>query len=138
MIAIAVIEGLIKLGTIITDAASKKTDEGKFDFTAFLASGAPQDIQTAVKDIVTALKPDDIAKAITNVEQKQKDLLAGKSLVDFSNEKLMQYATLTDTKLLLNTARVKRAVEGDLFSWLMDDGLGKLIKVATVALPLLV
>jgi len=40
--------------------------------------------------------------------------------------------------LILQTARVKRAVEGDFYTWLAEDGLAKLVKIAGVVLPLLV
>jgi len=72
MSATSVVEGLIKLGAIITDAASKKTDDGKFDFSAFLGGDAPKTIQDAVTSILTALKPDELADAIKDVEKKAK------------------------------------------------------------------
>ncbi len=139
MDAVAVIEDLIKLGTIATDAAAKDTTGGKFDFTAFLNSDAPQAIQEAVGNILKALKPDELAQAVTSVEQKQQALLGSKSLADLSTDKLIQYSALTNAKLLLNTARLKRTAEGnDLYDWLVEGGLADIIKIAQVAIPLLV
>ena len=138
MSAITVIEGLIKLGTIIADVKAKKADSGEFDFAAFLNDDAPKNMQATVKSILSGLKPGDIASAIAGVESKQKDLLAGEAVVDLSNEKLIQYATLNNTKLLLNTAQVKQAADADFYVWLADDGLPDLIKIAGVVLPLLV
>jgi hypothetical protein len=137
MSSTSVIEGMVKLGTVISDAASKKVN-GKFNFVDFLKSEAPVDIKNAVNDLIKELKPDVIDRAIKDVEKKQVDLLAGKALTDLSTDKLVQYATLTDTKLLLRTAKIKRAIKGDFFAWLQSDGLSGIIKIAKIAIPLLV
>lgn len=138
MNAVTVIENLIKLGTIVGDAAAKYRKDGEFDFVAFLAGKAPKDLQEVVSSLISALKPDDLKKAIAATEKKQRDLLNGKSLGDLGTDKLIQYAALTDTKLLLETARLKRAIEGDFYSWLLDGGLAGIIRVAAVVVPLLV
>jgi hypothetical protein len=139
MSTVEVIENLIKIGTIAADAAEKNKKDGKFDYVGFFSSAAPGDIAGAVKTILSSLKTDDLKAAKDSVEKKQKDLLAGKQLYELSTEKIVQYSSLTDTKLALQTAILKRTVEGDFFTWLVDGGgLSSIIKVAKVVVPLLV
>jgi Skp family chaperone for outer membrane proteins len=138
MAATNVFKALIKLGAILADAASTKTDDGKFDFISFARSSAPQDIQDAIKDLMSTLKPDEIEQAISDIQEKQKSLLAGRPLTELATDELVQYAALADAKLLLSTARLKRALEGDFFDWLVDDGLEDIVKLISVVLPLLV
>ena len=139
MSAVEVIENLIKIGTIAADAAEKNKKDEKFDYVKFFSSTAPDEIASAVKTILISLKTDDLTAAKDSVEKKQKDLLAGKQLHELSTEKLIQYSSLTNTKLTLQTAILKRAIEGDFFTWLVDGGgLDSIIKVAKVVVPLLV
>lgn len=138
MSAVGVVESLMKLATVVTDAAASNTKNGKFDFSSFLQGGAPAEITSAVSSIVGALTPNDIQDAINTVNAKQKALLDGKSLSELSTDKLVQYSALTDTKLTLSTALVKQAEKADFFLWLQNGGLGDLMKIAQVVIPLLI
>jgi len=138
MSAVDALENLIKLGTILSDAAANNKKDGKFDVVSFLNSDAAGEIRDTVNKIASELKTEDLESTIDAINKKQKDLLAGKKLSEQSPDKLIQYSALTDTKLLLETAKLKRAIEGDFYTWLLDGGLADIIKVAKVVIPLVV
>lgn len=139
MSAVDVIENLIKIGTIAADAAEKNKKDGKFDYVTFFSSTAPTEIGDAVKTILNALNKDEVKEAINSVEKKQKDLLSGKQLHELGTEKLVLYSSLADSKLALQTAMLKRDIEGDFFTWIVDGGgLSSILKVSKVVIPLLV
>ena len=138
MSAIDVIKALIKLGTVIADAAKKSTAGGAFDFSTFLKTDAPATIVGDVSTIMDALKPGQIEDAVKQVVQKENDLLAGRSLTALSVEESIQYSTLVDSELTLQTAKLKRAMDSDFYDWLLKEGLPDLVAMAKVLLPLLV
>ena len=138
MTAVEVMESLIKLGTVIADASANHRKDSKFDFISFLKSDDAKNVKDAVNSILESLKKDELKAAITSVERKQKDILAGKQVVELSVDKLVQYSSLIDTKLLLTTAIVKRNADKDFFNWLLNDGLASILKIAKIAIPLLV
>jgi hypothetical protein len=138
MSAINVIKALITLGTVIADAAKKSTAGSAFDFLNFLKTDAPATIVDDVSNIMNALKPDQIEDAVQQVVKKENDLLAGRSLTALSVEEAVQYSTLVDSELTLQTAKLKRAMDADFYSWVLKEGLPDLVATAKVLLPLLV
>ena len=69
--------------------------------------------------------------------KKQKALLGSGTLADLPTAKLIQYLQLGDARVVLSARRVKVAVNADFLSWLVDDALPVLGKVAPVILPIL-
>lgn len=139
MSAINLIKNLIKLGTIAADAAEKNKKNGKFNYVAFFSETAPDETINAVRDIMNSITQDELKTALELIEQKQKNLLSERQVHELNTDELVQYSALTDAKLLLKTAILKRSVEGDFFKWLVDEGgLANIIKIAKIILPLLV
>lgn len=129
---------LVKLGSLLSDAAQSRRQEAGFDMAAFLDSEAPVGLKGTVMDLMQLLDPAHLEAAIRSVEARQRLLQADRALSELEVEELIQYAGLTDAKILLNTARLKQEVKGDFYEWLLDEGLPGFIKVAKVVGPLLV
>ncbi len=137
MTAVDTVENLIKLGTIIADAAQKKGG-AQVDWQTFLTSPEFTDIAGSVAQLLGTLKKTDVPDTITALNDKQQALLGGKTLVDLPTDKLLQYAELGNVKVVLAAGQVADAMNPKFASWLVGDALPVLLKAAPVVLPLLV
>lgn len=136
MSAVDTVENLIKLGTIISDAA-QKSGTGKTDWATFLASPAFQNIAGSVSQLLSTLKPSDLPQTVQALNDKQTALLGGKTLADLPTDKLLQYAELGNVKVVLAAQLVVSAMNPPFATWLVDSALPVLVKAAPVVLPLL-
>ncbi len=136
MTAVDTVENLIKLGTVIADAAPKKGSP-TVDWQTFLTGPEFKDIAGTVVQLLGTLKKTDVPDTISALNDKQQALLGGKSLPDLPTDKLLQYAELGNVKVVLAAGQVADAMNPKFASWLVDDALPVLLKAAPVVLPLL-
>ena len=136
MTAVDTVESLIKLSTIVADAAQKKGGP-TVDWQTFLTSPEFTGIAGTVAQLLGTLKRTDVQDTITALNDKQQTLLGGKSLADLPTDKLLQYAELGNVKVVLAAGQVADAMNPKFASWLVDDLLPVLLKAAPVVLPLL-
>lgn len=139
MTAIAVVEGLIKSGTTIKDAWSKaKQRDPAMDPQKFIASDELKGAYGQVASILNGLTQPAVDKALGELRAKQVALLAGKSVMELPTDKLAQYDALLDVEnQLMRKYAANAGMTAEWVSWLVDDALPMLIKVAKVVLPLL-
>jgi hypothetical protein len=132
------IERLIKLGTLVsTTAGEAKAKDGKLDWSKFLESDAFKSISGAVHGLVGGLHQSDIEHTIARLGAKQAALLGSGKVEDLPVDKLIQYAQLSDAKLILRAKNVALAANPPFLAWLVDDVLPVLQKVAPVVIPLI-
>jgi hypothetical protein len=137
--ATEVVENLMKAGTTIKDGWSKaKQRDATMTWTKFMDSAEFTGAFGQASSAIDALTQPAVTKALVDIRTKQGALLAGKSVMELPTDKLAQYDALLDVenqlmrKFATNTGRTEEWV-----SWLVDDALPVLIKVAKVVLPLL-
>jgi len=137
--AIEVVEGLIKAGTTVKDAWSKaKQRDPAMDRDKFIASDELKGAFGQVSTILNGLTQPAVDKALTEVRGKQTALLGGKSVMELPTDKLAQYDALLDVEnQLMRKYAANAGMTSEWVSWLVDDALPMLIKVAKVVLPLL-
>lgn len=139
MSAGAVIEGLLQVGATVKDAWTKaKGKDEKTTWKKFLASTEFDAAYKSVSTILKGLTQKTITAALQAVRDKEKALLAGKSVMDLSIEKLAQYDALLDVENQLMRKFAANVTKRDQWiTWLIDDGLPVLIRVGKVVIPLL-
>jgi hypothetical protein len=139
MSATEVVEGLIKSGTTIKDAMAKaKQRDGTMTWEKFVGSDEFTTAYGQVSGTLKGLTQQSVDAALVEVRTKQTALLGGKSVMDLATDKLAQYDALLDVENQLMrkyASTVTRSAEW--VSWIVDDALPVLIKVAKVAIPLL-
>lgn len=139
MSAIDVVEGLVKAGTTIKDAWTKaKQRDAGMDAAKFVASDELKAAYGQVATLVNGLTQQAIDKALAEVRGKQVALLGGKSVMELATDKLAQYDALLDVEnQLMRKWAANAGMTVDWVSWLVDEALPVLIKVAKVVVPLL-
>ena len=139
MSAINVVEGLIKTGTMMKDAWTKsKQRDPNIDWQHFVASDEFSSAYSHVSSILDGLTQPAVNQALSEIRAKQTALLEGQSVMALSNEKLSQYDALLDVEnQLMRKYAANAGKTAEWVSWLVDDALPHLIKVAKVVLPLL-
>jgi hypothetical protein len=137
--AIDVVEGLIKAGTTIKDAYTKaKARDPAMDKEKFVVSDELKGAYGQLATIVDGLTQPAVDKALGEVRAKQVALLAGKSVMELPTDKLAQYDALLDVEnQLMRKYAANAGMTVAWVSWLVDDALPALIKVARIVLPLL-
>lgn len=136
MKATEVIEQLIRLGSLIKDAAE---DAGarNIDWAKFFASPEYARIGAAVQALVARLDEDDVASAIARMKKKQLALLNGRSVGDLPAEQLFQYMDLSDARLALAARKVQIAANPPFLQWLVEDALPVLLRTGPKVVALL-
>lgn len=139
MSATEIVENLIKAGTTVKDAYSKaKQRDATMSWDKFIDSPEASTAKGQLSSILTGLTQPNVNKALEQVRGKQTALLAGKSVVELPTDKLAQYDALLDVENQLTRKYAANfGMTSDWMSWLVDDALPNLIKVAKVVLPLL-
>jgi hypothetical protein len=139
MSAIAVIEGLIKVGTTIKDAfITAKKNDASTTWETFIVSNEFTVVYGQVSGLLNNLSQPQVTSALEQIRGKEVALLGGQSVMDLSTEKLAQYDALLDVENQLMRKYAANAGKNvEWVSWLVDDALPILIKVAKVVLPIL-
>ena len=139
MSAIQVVEGLIKAGATLKDAwIDAKERDHSIDWQRFVASDEFSAAYREVSGILDSLTQPAVNQALSEIRGKQKALLGGQSLMAVSTEKLAQYDALLDVEnQLMRKFAANAGKTAEWVSWIVDDALPHLIKVAKVVLPLL-
>jgi hypothetical protein len=131
MNAVDTIETLLKLGITVKDQASGST----VNITKILAN---QDVQKGISDLLGTLSEGDLEATIQALQQKETALLNGQTIADLSGDKLRQYSDLLDAENVLVGKEAALGASQEFLSWLVDDALPILVRVAPVVIPLLV
>jgi hypothetical protein len=139
MSAIDVVEGLMKAGTTIKDAWTNANQrDPSMDWQKFIASPELTTAYGQVSGILSGLTQPALDGALKEVRTKEAALLNGQSVMALSTDKLAQYDALLDTEnLLMRKFAANAGKTAEWVSWLVDDALPDLIKVAKVVVPLL-
>jgi hypothetical protein len=137
--AITVIEGLIKAGTTIKDAwTTARKGDPELGWEKFILSKEFSGAYAQVSGILDGLTQPEVDKALAQIRAKETALLNGQSVMDLPTEKLTQYDALLDVEnQLMRKYAANAAQTVDWVSWIVDDALPVLIKVAKVVLPIL-
>jgi len=137
--ATELVENLIKAGTTVKDAFSKaKQRDATMTWEKFIDSPEASTAQGQLTGVLNGLTQPNVTKALVQVRSKQTALLAGKSVVELPTDKLAQYDALLDVEnQLMRKYAADFGMTAECVSWLVDDALPQLIKVAKVVLPLL-
>jgi hypothetical protein len=130
MNAAETIETLLKLGVTVKDGVSS----GK-TVAQLLAD---QNVQTAISGLLANLSEGDLNATIQAVQQKQEALLNGQPVSLLTTDKLRQYSDLLDAESALVSKQASVGATANFLSWLVDDALPVLVRVAPVVIPLLV
>jgi hypothetical protein len=135
--AVQVIENIIKIGTILKGAAEGKPNAS--DLVALLASDEFKTTRQTIEGLIGKLSNDGIAATIQRIQQKQQALLAsaGGEIAKLPTDKILQYAQLGDTRVVLAANEVKVAFDKNFLQWLTRDALPVLLRTAPVVLPLI-
>ena len=133
MSAAKVIQDLLALGVRVKDAWTKS---GK-DWATFLNSAEFREVQSSASAIIASLGPPSLQSAITAVQQKEINLLAGRSILDLSVDELTQFHALSDVGHQLVMKLLKAADQRAFLTVLVEDVLPVLVKVAKIVVPLL-
>jgi len=136
MSAVDTIETLIKLGSLLKDAALTKAGAGNIDWSAFLASPEYKQIKASIEGLLSKLGESDLDDAIRTLQEKQDALLGDKRLAELPTDKLIQFSELGDARLALTARKVKVAADAGFFGWLVSDALPVLIATAERIIPL--
>ena len=139
MSAINVVENLIKAGTTLKDAWNDaKQRDPSMDHEKFISSPELTKAYGSIATILDGLTQPNVTQALVEVRAKQAALLGGKSVIDLSTDKLAQYDALLDVEnQLMHKYAANTSKTSDWVSWIIDDALPAVIKVAQVVLPLL-
>jgi len=139
MSATEVVEGLIKAGTTIKDGWSKaKQRDAAMTWQKFMDSAEFTTAFGQASSVINGLTQPAVDKALVEIHAKQVALVAGKSVMDLPTDKLAQYDALLDVEnQLMRKFAAGSGKTEEWVSWLVDDALPDLIKVAKVVLPLL-
>jgi hypothetical protein len=139
MSAIDVVEGLIKTGTTIKDAyTNAKQRDPTMTMEKFVGSPELAAAYGSAATILNGLTQPNVTQALTEVRAKQTALINGKSVMDLPTDKLAQYDALLDVEnQLMRKFAANAGKTEEWVSWIVDDALPDLIKVAKIALPLL-
>lgn len=138
--AIDVVETLIKTGTTVKDAYGKaKARDATMSWEKFLIAPECTGISGQVIAVLQGLTKDAIDKALDEVRTKQTNLLNGLTVVQLSTDKLKQYDALLDVEnQLMDKYAANSGWTKEWLQWVTNEALPILMKVAEVALPLLV
>src|SRR5262249_22747099 len=132
------INGLIKAGVAIKDAASKSQSGGQIDYGKLLQTIlADPNLTQTVRDFLGAIRPKDLSGAIKESDAKQVALLRGRQVSELQPAELLQYSDLADARLLLATQQLKSALDQNLLKWIVEEALPTLVDIAPVVLPIL-
>ena len=133
MNAIAVIQTLLALGVQLKDAWTKSGQ----DWSTFLTSTDFQSIEGTVNELFASLQPSDLRNAIGALQQKEADLLNGRSLVELSVTELTQFHALSDVEHQLVMKLLMSPDQADFLSVLTNEVLPVLVQAAQIVIPLL-
>ena len=133
MSAAKVIQDLLALGVQIKDAWTKS---GK-DWPTFLNSSEFKDVQSSSSAVIASLDRPSLHSAITAVQQKELNLLAGRSILGLSVDELTQFHALSDVEHQLVLKLLKAPDQRTFLAVLVEDVLPVLVKVGKIVVPLL-
>lgn len=139
MNAVEVVESLVKVGAAmkaaLTDARSRDAD---MDWDKFILSDEFSKAYAHVAPILNGLTQANVTSALQRVRAKEAAVLNGQSPIHLSTEKLAQYDALLDVENQLMRKFAANASKSTAWvSWVIDDMLPVLIKVAKVVIPIL-
>jgi hypothetical protein len=139
MNAIGVVEGLIKAGTTIKDAwTNAKQRDPSMNWEKFITSSELGTAYEQVSGILNGLTQPAVDGALKEIRTKEAALLNGQSVMDLSADKLAQYDALLDVEnQLMRKYAANFGKTADWVSWIVDEALPDLIRVAKVVVPLL-
>ena len=133
MSAAKVIQDLLALGVQVKDAWTKS---GK-DWPEFLNSFEFKQLQSSVSAVVASLGPPSLQSALSAVQQKEINLLAGRSILSLSVDELTQFHALSDVEHQLVMKLLKAPDQRTFLAVLVEDVLPVLVKVGKIVVPLL-
>jgi hypothetical protein len=133
MSAAKVIQDLLALGVQIKDAWTKSEK----DWPTFLNSSEFKDVQSSSSAVIASLGRPSLQSAITAVQQKEINLLAGRSILDLSVDELTQFHALSDVEHQLVLKLLKAPDQRTFLAVLVEDVLPVLVKVGKIVVPLL-
>ena len=133
MSAAKVIQDLLALAVQIKDAWTKS---GK-DWASFLNSAEFKDVQSSSSAVIASLGRPSLQSAITAVQQKELNLLSGRSILDLSVDELTQFHALSDVEHQLVLKLLKAPDQRAFLAVLVEDVLPVLVKVAKIVVPIL-
>jgi len=139
MSATEVVEGLIKAGTTIKDGWTKaKQRDATMTWQKFMESPEFAGAFGQASSVINGLTQPAVDQALVEIRAKQAALLGGKSVMELATDKLAQYDALLDVEnKLMRKFAAGAGTTAEWVSWLVDDALPVLIKVAAVVIPLL-
>jgi hypothetical protein len=133
-----IIQGLIKLGTVVKGAAAK-VGTGTEDWSAVLGEIiSDSTVSKSVSDLFNQLKgQSSIDTALAGIREKEAGILKTANAVDasgLSGKALLDYHALADAELALATQKVIVALTANFLDWIVDDALPVLTKVLPIIL----
>lgn len=137
MNAAELIKALVSFGTSIQDAYVKAQSTQAISLQEFLKSVDVDRLGASMKNLASSLKKQDVQAAITEIDSKQTALLNGRELTTLSLDELSQYSVLSRARLILTTQKVLNAANPAFLQWLIDDALPELMRIAPMAVQLL-
>lgn len=139
MNAVEVVESLVKVGTAMKGAwTNAKSLDANMDWEKFIRSNDFAKAYEQVTPILNGLTQADVTRALERVRAKEAAVLNGQSPIQLSTEKLAQYDALLDVENQLMRKFAANASKSTAWvSWVVDDMLPVMIKVAKVVIPIL-
>jgi hypothetical protein len=137
--AIDVVENLIQAGVAMKDAwtAARKT-RPSLTWEEFLGTPEFTGGYEKISGVLKKVTQSEVEKAIDTVHAKKKALLGGLSVIQLSTDKLAQYDALLDVEnQLVRKYAANASKSAEWVSWIIDDALPDLVKVAKIVIPLL-
>ena len=136
----ATIDNLATLAQLIVNAITKTgATPGKgFNYAAFLKSPEFKAIEVSVQSLLGGLTRPNLDEAIAQIDAKRLEIIGSRDESQLSLDEEIRYAALGDSKLVLLGRDLSGAMNADVVSWLAEDALPLLVKVAPIVLPLLV
>lgn len=134
-----IVTNLLKAGRGLSDALrdAKKTNAG-VSLPDFIKSDAGKEVLKKVEDLLKGLNTGSIQAAIKESADKRFKLLKGRTVFELSDAEASQYDALIQTEdKLFDELNSKLQNRDAFYTWLLEDGLDLLKKVATIVVPLL-
>jgi hypothetical protein len=139
MSAAELVTNLLKAARGLADAYREaKKANSALKLLDFTKSSGAKDVVEKVESLLSGLNTASLEAAIKEAAGKRFKLLKGRTVFDLTETEAAQYDALVETEdKLFDQVNAKLQHRDALYTWLAEEGLSVLKKVATIVVPLL-